>query len=120
MRISDWSSDVCSSDLTGRGEVRHRLSVGLDPGRAAGCGGGRQCPEKWNAGGVGSLSQVSVHAPGAGNHRKQLLSSAQSSGRGEVDRKSCVSGKGVSVRVDRGGRRIIKKKKKTKDTNSKV
>src|SRR3546814_8341547 len=84
MRISDWSSDVCSSDLTGRGEVRHRLSVGLDPGRAAGCGGGRQCPEKWNAGGVGSLSQVSVHAPGAGNHRKHLLSSAQSSGRGEV------------------------------------
>src|SRR3546814_11740367 len=28
-----------------------------------------------------------------------------------VDRKSVVSGKGVSVRVDLGGRRIIKKKK---------
>src|SRR3546814_11368525 len=28
------------------------------------------------------------------------------------DRKSVVSGKGVSVRVDLGGRRIIKKKKK--------
>src|SRR3546814_8196675 len=31
-----------------------------------------------------------------------------------VDRKSVVSGKSVSVRVDLGGRRIIKKKKKTK------
>src|SRR3546814_11265265 len=31
-----------------------------------------------------------------------------------LDRKSVVSGKSVSVRVDLGGRRIIKKKKKTK------
>src|SRR3546814_14962256 len=31
-----------------------------------------------------------------------------------VDRKSVVSGKSVSVRVDLGGRRIIKKKKKSK------
>src|SRR3546814_13916435 len=30
------------------------------------------------------------------------------------DRKSVVSGKSVSVRLDRGGRRILKKKKKTK------
>src|SRR3546814_19991841 len=30
-----------------------------------------------------------------------------------VDRKSVVSGKSVSVRVDLGGRRIIKKKKQT-------
>src|SRR3546814_15049450 len=33
-----------------------------------------------------------------------------------VDRKSVVSGKSVSVRVDLGGRRIIKKKKK--ETNN--
>src|SRR3546814_16387946 len=32
----------------------------------------------------------------------------------ELDRKSGVQGKSVSVRVDLGGRRIIKKKKKTK------
>src|SRR3546814_13980438 len=31
-----------------------------------------------------------------------------------IDRKSVVSGKSVSVRVDPGGRRIIKKKKKKK------
>src|SRR3546814_17958094 len=33
------------------------------------------------------------------------------------DRKSVVSGKSVSVRVDLGGRRIIKKKKKKKNNN---
>src|SRR3546814_19723299 len=32
----------------------------------------------------------------------------------EIDRKSVVEGKSVSVRVDLGGRRIIKKKKKDK------
>src|SRR3546814_14295756 len=32
----------------------------------------------------------------------------------ERDRKSVVSGKSVSVRVDLGGRRILKKKKKSK------
>src|SRR3546814_15173817 len=35
------------------------------------------------------------------------------SDRGSVDRKSVVKGKSVSVRVDFGGRRIIKKKKRT-------
>src|SRR3546814_19714770 len=34
--------------------------------------------------------------------------------RGGADRKSVVSGKGVSVRVDPGGRRFSKKKKQTK------
>src|SRR3546814_16687697 len=34
--------------------------------------------------------------------------------RGSQDRKSVVEGKSVSVRVDLGGRRIIKKKKETK------
>src|SRR3546814_16586469 len=34
------------------------------------------------------------------------------------DRKRVVSGKSVSVRVDRGGRRIIKKKKKTQNMST--
>src|SRR3546814_12096437 len=34
--------------------------------------------------------------------------------RGQADRESVVEGKGVSVGVDHGGRRIIKKKKKRK------
>src|SRR3546814_4109970 len=68
MRISDWSADVCSSDLghavqamAGQ-EIQHGLPlVGLDVDQEA------------------------------------------------VDRKSVVSGKSVPVRVDLGGRRIIKK-----------
>src|SRR3546814_14725976 len=36
---------------------------------------------------------------------------------GLIDRKSVVSGKSVSVRVDLGGRRIIKKKSITRTTN---
>src|SRR3546814_17036344 len=36
------------------------------------------------------------------------------------DRKSVVSGKSVSVRVDLGGRRILKQKKKYKHTNTHV
>src|SRR3546814_17301747 len=41
-----------------------------------------------------------------------------SSGRPYTDRKSVVSGKSVSVRVDLGGRRIIKKKKTEKNQHS--
>src|SRR3546814_10813015 len=82
MRISDWSSDVCSSDLA-RKYVEggtHRLAHGAD----------RQCP-------FGRRSQP--------QYRLSLWLVS-----GAVDRKSVVSGKSVSVRVDLGGRRIIKKK----------
>src|SRR3546814_9850837 len=37
MRISDWSSDVCSSDLTG-GEFRFRLPCPIGCNRSAGGG----------------------------------------------------------------------------------
>src|SRR3546814_10227962 len=32
MRISDWSSDVCSSDLVARRDARVRLVIGPHPG----------------------------------------------------------------------------------------
>src|SRR3546814_3082980 len=42
MRISDWSSDVCSSDLT-RARRLHRRLAGRRQGQARGrCGGGRE------------------------------------------------------------------------------
>src|SRR3546814_14454990 len=75
MRISDWSSDVCSSDLW-RGALFHRRDL------------------------------LCEQAPA-------VLSGYLARSRG--DRKSVVSGKSVSVRVDLGGRRIINKKKQTKD-----
>src|SRR3546814_16700393 len=43
----------------------------------------------------------------------ELLRHAAANDAGAADRKSVVEGKSVSVRVDLGGRRIIKKKNKT-------
>src|SRR3546814_14840734 len=43
----------------------------------------------------------------------QRRDDARAAGADRVDRKSVVEGKGASVRVDLGGPRIIKKKKKT-------
>src|SRR3546814_15042850 len=83
MRISDWSSDVCSSDLPGPGPEKRATSPA-----ATGTVGGLAGDED---GGAGE----------------------------EPDRKSVVEGKSVSVRVDLGGRRIIKKKKKERDRKCK-
>src|SRR3546814_2909622 len=82
MRISDWSSDVCSSDLVAGGDRRDHgavLGVRLAGALTGGEGGG----------------------------------SEQQQGRGERSEERRV-GKSVSVRVDLGGRRIIKKKKEKK------
>src|SRR3546814_16545157 len=98
MRISDWSSDVCSSDLP-----RHRPAErdaepaaydrcaslsGLCEDRALGCGGVEP---------AGHLPDRRLRKP---------------------DRKSVVSGKSVYVRVDVGGRRVIKNTKKNINKNS--
>src|SRR3546814_11804292 len=109
MRISDWSSDVCSSDLTDelrpdspRQAGRHRAA---DPAPAR--------PDERlyypdDAGDRRGARRMRRRRCGAGGDlyrggRARLL-------RGGGDRKSGVSGKSVSVRVDLGGRRIIKKK----------
>src|SRR3546814_15883685 len=78
MRISDWSSDVCSSDLGQQGIV---------DGSA-----------HFRRQGVERLGPVEPDAADA------IFDEGQN-----LDRKSVVSGKSVSVRVDLGGRRIIKK-----------
>src|SRR3546814_19019779 len=79
MRISDWSSDVCSSDLMGIGQGGDHAVVVL-VGRAAR---------------IGDVAQpVEVKRPGDTHPRSE-------------ERRV---GKEVSVRVDLGGRRIIKKK----------
>src|SRR3546814_13148103 len=75
MRISDWSSDVCSSDLYYTGPA------------AALC-----------------LSCASTRSRQAISRPAAMINGA--------DRKSVVLGKSVSVRVDLGGRRLIKKTNK--------
>src|SRR3546814_17447563 len=108
MRISDWSSDVCSSDLAcgeregpakreGEGRsalaphhlaILHHLPAGIVADAVGELGGVGDVPDH-EVGGLAGL---------------------------QGDRKSVVEGKRVSVRVYLGGRRIRKKKKQ----NSKI
>src|SRR3546814_15700149 len=99
MRISDWSSDVCSSDLTamrdgrGRSLMSGKTPIGWAIVAPARCGGLGAVPSGRNT--------VSAR-------RMITMRSAAAIG----DRKSVVSGESVSVRVDLGGRRILKQKNK--------
>src|SRR3546814_17144657 len=96
MRISDWSSDVCSSDLwrcSGRALLR---GLRMPDELPAGCHYSRRTRllDEW---------RLAVRV-----WRKD-----RSEPERERDRKSVVEGKSVSVRVDHGGRRISQKKTHT-------
>src|SRR3546814_20417220 len=108
MRISDWSSDVCSSDLARDAcrLLRERDLVVMARRRFV-IGQRRQRPRRV----FGGVAQVDIISAGArAVERGYLVIAARGAGL-DLDRKSVVSGKSVSVRVDLGGRRIIKKKK---------
>src|SRR3546814_17949384 len=99
MRISDWSSDVCSSDLIS--SVEARVGKGV-----SGPSGARRMPCLCQIRPCGGQDDwITNPAMAQGAH---CLDPRREHG---GDRKSVVSGKRVSVRVDLGGRRIIKKKK---------
>src|SRR3546814_10976496 len=91
MRISDWSSGVCSSDLLQRVEPGMKGMRGTGNDKASWPLAPRR--SMWR----GSLGVTAWLRP-------RLLIPYS-------DRKSVVAGKSVSVRVDLGGRRIIKKKR---------
>src|SRR3546814_13288990 len=93
IRISDWSSDVCSSDLHHVLRIVESKRHGK-PSRRVHCT--RQHLE---------ILRISRNFLEQDSGRVVRL----------VDRKSVVSGKSVSVRVDLGGSRIIKKKKHTEN-----
>src|SRR3546814_14923430 len=92
MRISDWSSDVCSSDLASARSQwpghHHRLDA---KGRSVRRGSAD--PER--------------RRRGAGRSILRSPHPCHVSERSQIGRASC-RGKGVSVSVDLGGRRIIK------------
>src|SRR3546814_11608644 len=111
MRISDWSSDVCSSDLLA---VRQRPRSNLKSHRLLNLTGSlalfscMECDHNEMGGAEMSLrSKLAV----LGLTATLAPFGAQA---GERDRKSVVWGKSGSVRVESGGRRILKKK--TTDT----
>src|SRR3546814_18546136 len=102
MRISDWISDMCSSDLDAGGQARRRARD------AAG-----QLRKQGHA-----LGFSAIVAFGEEDERMRplpypLITVGDHPGRSEERR----VGKGVSVRVDLGGRRLIKKKIITKQEN---
>src|SRR3546814_18375446 len=117
MRISDWSSDVCSSDLLPWIELAPFASHGDDhqEWHAADI---RQCQRVNDVADAAALQQQRAAPPtepGAGEQAAALLFGRQRDERDLVvgDRKSVVSGKSVSVRVDIACLRLITKKQIT-------
>src|SRR3546814_10937931 len=112
MGISDWSSDVCSSDLLARGQG----AEGFGQNRAI--VEGRQIAENLH---LDRAARQARRPEGFERRRGQRLDRGPVGRRpapvaaGEpTDRKSVVSGKGVSVRVDLVGSRSLNKKTQTK------
>src|SRR3546814_20362601 len=106
MRISDWSTDVCSSDLLDRGR---RPAVAV-PKTDRGFPGGTSAPARRPRPGGGLPRLAAGRSAGMPPARPLLAVGAANPGPGE-DRKSVVAGKSVSVRVDPGGRGILTQKK---------
>src|SRR3546814_11936431 len=85
MRISDWSSDVCSSDLPSTSPA--------------------------SSGSIVTSASSSESSTNSGMSRNvRPAPQARSRTIFPTDRKSVGSGKSMSVRVDLGGRRIINQK----------
>src|SRR3546814_13726340 len=95
MRISDWSSDVCSSDLAhGATGINFTYFI-QDP--FTGLIRHLQC------------NLVAPNGTNWGHYCDKEMDEL-------LDRKSVVWGKSVSVRVDLGGRRLMKKKTEERNT----
>src|SRR3546814_10392763 len=111
MRISDWSSDVCSSDLLlaasgiGRGKARglaHRHAIGFPAHRLPHIAGGQSIA-------VRRVRRDERKRPVV--DRRTRRADAVGRRAGKADRKSVVEGTRVSVSEESGGGRSIKKKK---------
>src|SRR3546814_15035832 len=110
MRISDWSSDVCSSELVDRRDialVQHLVAV-LEPADVEDDGDRQQ------------QAQHPLFEAGAEAEADEAVGHHQHDDGTHQGRKSVVWGKSVSVRVDLGGCRISKKKLKIADKDHKT
>src|SRR3546814_18079010 len=106
MRISDWSSDVCSADLNKRfltlDQAATIVANPLHPIRA-------HTHQK-----IESIHRRALHLSSVRSLALCAMTAAFSLSNRSSDRKSDVYVKSVSVRVDLGGRRRIYKKNKTR------
>src|SRR3546814_12479884 len=122
MRISDWSSDVCSSDLLNgisgedTGKERDERSGDRNDQCVEHPFGERRIEYQ-----VFEMHQRRRDHPEriAGMHA-ELGIRLKRRNHHPVDRKSVVYGKSVSVRVDIGGRRSLKKTKNAYHLTSKI
>src|SRR3546814_12127604 len=102
MRISDWSSDVCSSDLRGKCDTkgfRQAADTQLDHQIGA--------MDFYRARRNAEIKSDGFVRQALGQALEDVLLARRESR--DEDRKSVVSGKSVPVRVAIGGRRSIKK-----------
>src|SRR3546814_13680018 len=131
MRISDWSSDVCSSDLLWSragpaGDAARPPPLPPVAPRAAQLRSAGDDPR------LGEQRRLVVEGPARDRHRPlQLrlligfgaahhLGRLRREPRHRRDRKLVVEGKSVSVRVDLGGSRIIKQTKHKNYNNTHI
>src|SRR3546814_13515390 len=104
MRISDWSSDVCSSDLiVGRVDQAHDPHAAIEQFVE----GGMVAVAQGHPLGFTDLQRLDRVRTG----QERISCQDRDASQGFPGRKSVVSGKSVSVRVDLGGCRIIQKKR---------
>src|SRR3546814_17063227 len=102
MRISDWSSDVCSSDLwcvardiTHAGAIRQYVEIAAEAGMIglAMTASGPMMAYQGSKGAVVSTNPIAIAVPAAGGQTLIL----------DLERKSVVEGERVSERVELGG-----------------
>src|SRR3546814_13874900 len=107
MRISDWSSDVCSSDLTENYQLLFGGSGAEDASLAKIVGPGFDEDGIFDA--VEKATDVYKSLRPEGERYLDTYRRAGMQPSTEADRKSVVWGKRVSVRLDLVGRRNIQK-----------
>src|SRR3546814_16702453 len=111
MRISDWSSDVCSSDPPWRRSIRRtwrrrQYRAFRAAHHSAGPIDRRRAPRNLHGRAFSGVAAATCPKTSFYECRWRLLG----------DRKIVVEGKSVSGRVTLGGGRIIQKKNQTKGT----
>src|SRR3546814_13302000 len=126
MRISDWSSDVCSSDLppprrAGNREPPERgrdlLGLSSRSGGEAGAGSNPRGLLAVSSGPVNRGAGLSPLCDDCGRLAAGPELSRNCNANVVLARKSVVSGKSVTERVDLGGCSSIKKKKSNNNKN---